>query len=77
MANPFMTFTHCCRFAERAASIEDCVFQVVATGICNAPFAVLRSEALFAPGDLLGPYDNLYTADPFMLPSEVIEAELC
>ena len=33
MANPFMTFAHCCRFAKRAAAIEDCVYNVIATGV--------------------------------------------
>ena len=67
MANSFMTFAHCCRFAERAAAIEDCIFHVVATRIRAAPFAVLRSEKLFDLGDVLGPHDILHTADPFMI----------
>jgi len=65
--NPFMTFAHCRRFAKRAAAIEDCVYNVIATGVQQAPLTVLRSDALFELGDVLGPHDILYTADPFML----------
>ena len=64
-SNPFQTFAHCWRYARRRAAADGDTFHVVATGLPNAPRAVLSDRELFAH-DELDPANVEASADPFL-----------
>jgi len=63
--NPFMTLHHCAKFATRHAFRSGEVMHVIATGITDAPLAVIDDQTLFERGDRIAVEDLLFTADPF------------
>ena len=63
--NPFQTFAHCWRFALRRAAADGDIFQVVTTGLPDAPRTVLSDRELFAR-DELTPEDVEVSADPLL-----------
>ena len=65
MFNPFMTLSHCARFATRQAFRTGDVMHVVATGRALAPLTVIDDHRLFELGDRIALEDLLYIADPF------------
>ena len=65
MFNPFMTVTHCARFATRQAFRTGDVHHVVATWDATKPLAVIDDHELLQFGEQLTIKDLLFTADPF------------
>ena len=67
--NPFLTFAHCWRFAERRAAAEGEVFHVIAGGNLALCRSILSDRELFTRTDLT-PEHIEATADPFFDRSE-------
>ena len=67
--NPFLTFAHCWRFAERRAAAEGEVFHVVAGGTPVRCRSVISDREIFTRTDLT-PEHIEATADPFLDRSE-------
>lgn len=72
--NPFQTFAHCWRFAQRRAAADGDTFHIVRTGTANQWRAVLSERALFARDDL-APEDIEASADPFLSGLDTVAGE--
>jgi hypothetical protein len=63
--NPFMALHHCAKFATRHAFRTGEAMHVIATGVAEAPLAVIDDQTLSERADNIAVDDLLFTADPF------------